>query len=51
MIHWPIKQGSLNIHNGVGGSLTAIVEDLERIWSNAIKTTLEIPLNDLSVSM
>ncbi|KAK3728625.1 hypothetical protein QZH41_011698, partial [Actinostola sp. cb2023] len=47
-IHWPIKQGCLNIHNGPSGSLTAICEDMERIWANAIQTSLNISLSDLA---
>ncbi|NXN11595.1 ARP8 protein, partial [Indicator maculatus] len=46
-IHWPIRRGQLNLHTGPGGSLTAVLADLEVIWSHAIQKYLEIPLKDL----
>ncbi|OWK63548.1 actin-related protein 8 isoform X2 [Lonchura striata] len=46
-IHWPIRRGQLNLHPGPGGSLTAVLADLEVIWSYAIQKYLEIPLKDL----
>jgi hypothetical protein len=48
-IHWPIRRGQLNIHPGPGGSLTAVLADIEVIWSHAIQKYLEIPLKDLKV--
>ncbi|KAG7332250.1 hypothetical protein KOW79_004084 [Hemibagrus wyckioides] len=46
-LHWPICRGQLNVHSGPGGSLTAVLADLETIWSNAIQKLLEVPLKDL----
>ncbi|XP_019728685.1 actin-related protein 8 [Hippocampus comes] len=46
-IHWPIVRGQLNVHVGPGGSLTAVLADLETIWSHVIQKNLEIPLKDL----
>ncbi|XP_076132578.1 actin-related protein 8 [Alosa pseudoharengus] len=46
-LHWPICRGQLNIHGGPDGSLTAVLADLEAIWSHAIQKLLEIPLKDL----
>ncbi|KAL6119946.1 actr8 [Pungitius sinensis] len=46
-IHWPIVRGQLNVHAGAGGSLTAVLADLETIWSHVIQKQLEIPLKDL----
>ncbi|XP_061622169.1 actin-related protein 8 isoform X3 [Phyllopteryx taeniolatus] len=46
-IHWPIVRGQLNVHAGPGGSLTAVLADLETIWSHVIQKNLEIPLKDL----
>ncbi|XP_054834793.1 actin-related protein 8 [Eublepharis macularius] len=46
-VHWPIRRGQLNLHSGPGGSLTAVLADLEVIWSHAIQKYLEIPLKDL----
>uniref|UniRef100_A0A8C3AQL3 Actin related protein 8 n=1 Tax=Cyclopterus lumpus TaxID=8103 RepID=A0A8C3AQL3_CYCLU len=48
-IHWPIVRGQLNVHAGTGGSLTAVLADLETIWSHVIQKQLEIPLKDLKV--
>ncbi|KAM3846294.1 actin-related protein 8 isoform 4-T4 [Vipera latastei] len=46
-VHWPIRRGQLNLHLGPGGSLTAVLADLEVIWSYAIQKYLEISLKDL----
>ncbi|XP_077585494.1 actin-related protein 8 [Stigmatopora nigra] len=46
-IHWPIVRGQLNVHSGPGGSITAVLADLETIWSHVIQKNLEIPLKDL----
>jgi actin-related protein 8 len=48
-IHFPVKRGELNIHPGVGGSLSAIMHDLETIWSYVIEKLLRIPLKNLPV--
>jgi len=48
-IHFPVKRGELNIHPGVGGSLSAIMHDLETIWSHVIEKLLRIPLKNLPV--
>uniref|UniRef100_A0A8C8A8D3 Actin related protein 8 n=1 Tax=Oryzias sinensis TaxID=183150 RepID=A0A8C8A8D3_9TELE len=46
-IHWPIVRGQFNIHSGPGGSMTAVLADLEAIWSHVLQKHLEIPLKDL----
>ncbi|KAL9956854.1 hypothetical protein ACROYT_G038400 [Oculina patagonica] len=46
-LHWPMKGGHLNLHDGPGGSLTAVCADLETLWAYAIQTCLTIPLRDL----
>ncbi|KAG7999659.1 Actin-related protein 8 [Nibea albiflora] len=46
-IHWPVVRGQLNVHAGPGGSLTAVLADLETIWSHVIQKQLDIPLKDL----
>uniref|UniRef100_H3D395 Actin-related protein 8 n=1 Tax=Tetraodon nigroviridis TaxID=99883 RepID=H3D395_TETNG len=46
-IHWPIVRGQLNLHTGPGGSLTAVLADLETIWGHIIQKQLDIPLKDL----
>ena len=49
-LHWPIRRGRFNIHNNVGGTLSAIMQDLEDLWSMAIEKYLDIPIKDLQVS-
>uniref|UniRef100_A0A671YWC3 Actin related protein 8 n=1 Tax=Sparus aurata TaxID=8175 RepID=A0A671YWC3_SPAAU len=46
-IHWPVVRGQLNVHAGPGGSLTAVLADLEAIWGHVIQKQLDIPLKDL----
>uniref|UniRef100_A0A8C5WKG0 Actin-related protein 8 n=2 Tax=Leptobrachium leishanense TaxID=445787 RepID=A0A8C5WKG0_9ANUR len=46
-LHYPIRGGQLNLHPGPGGSLTAVLTDLETIWSHVTQKILEIPLKDL----
>ncbi|KFM64441.1 Actin-related protein 8, partial [Stegodyphus mimosarum] len=48
-VHWPIRRGQLNLHPGVGGSLSSVLADLEAIWSTAIQKYLDIPLKDLKL--
>lgn len=48
-VHWPIVRGQLNVHSGPGGSLTAVLADLETIWGHIIQKQLDIPLRDLKV--
>lgn len=37
------------MHSGPGGSLTAVLADLETIWGHVIQKQLDIPLRDLKV--
>ncbi|XP_022098005.1 actin-related protein 8-like [Acanthaster planci] len=46
-IHWPIRRGGLNLHCGVGGSLTSVLQDLETVWGMTLQQKLNIPLKDL----
>lgn len=39
------------MHSGPGGSLTAVLADLEDIWSHVIQKHLEIPLKELKVKV
>ena len=48
-LHWPIRRGRLNVHDGPCGTLTAVLSDLELIWGYAIQNMLDIPLKDLKV--
>lgn len=45
--HWPMRRGRLNIHDGPGGTLSAVMADIETIWGKALETYLDIPLKDL----
>lgn len=42
-------RGQLNVHSGPGGSLTAVLAELETIWGHVIQKQLDIPLKDLKV--
>lgn len=46
-VHFPIVRGDLNIHSGLGGSISAVLADLETIWGHCISTVLNVPLKDL----
>ncbi|XP_078580404.1 actin-related protein 8-like isoform X2 [Branchiostoma floridae x Branchiostoma japonicum] len=46
-VHWPMSCGQLHLHSGPGGSLTAVLADLETIWITAIEKFLDIPIKDL----
>ncbi|XP_070558139.1 actin-related protein 8-like isoform X2 [Ptychodera flava] len=45
--HRPFRCGGLNLHQGIGGSLSVVMQDLEVIWKTAIERHLEIPIKDL----
>lgn len=45
-----MRRGRLNIHDGPGGSLTAVLADLETIWGHVLQEHLEIPIKDLKVN-
>lgn len=47
-IHFPIRRGELNIHNEVGGSITATITHLKVIFEFAIKNFLDVNLKDLN---
>jgi hypothetical protein len=50
-IHWPIRRGCFNIHSGPGGTISAVLQDLEDILSTALQTYLNIPRTDIKVSV
>lgn len=43
-IHFPMRRGELNLHGGIGGSLSAIITDLQVIWEFVLEVHLGIPL-------
>jgi len=46
-VHFPFRRGDLNLHSGIGGSLTSILVDLQEIWSRSIEKHLGIHAVDL----
>uniref|UniRef100_A0ABK8FW26 Actin-related protein 8 n=2 Tax=gambiae species complex TaxID=44542 RepID=A0ABK8FW26_ANOGA len=46
-VHFPIRRGELNLHAGVGGSLFAVMSDLQSIWEHVLHTRLEIKPSDM----
>ncbi|CAL1269551.1 unnamed protein product [Larinioides sclopetarius] len=48
-IHWPIRRGQLNLHAGVGGSLSSVLADLEVIWTRAFQKYLDINPKDFKL--
>jgi len=50
-IHFPWRRGQLNLHRGIGGSLSSVMTDLGDIWSWGVSEKLGISLNDLRVSL
>ncbi|RZC36664.1 actin-related protein 8, partial [Asbolus verrucosus] len=45
-IHFPFKRGDFNIHPGPGGSMTAVLVDLETIWTYVLETHFQIEKKD-----
>jgi hypothetical protein len=48
-INWPVRRGRLNLHDGPGGTVNAVMADIESIWGTALETFLDIPVKDLKV--
>ncbi|XP_065156186.1 actin-related protein 8 [Atheta coriaria] len=45
-IHFPFRRGDLNIHAGPGGSLTAVIANLQAIWTHILETQFAINPKD-----
>jgi actin-related protein 8 len=43
-IHFPMKRGELNLHSGVGGSITSVINDLQEIWEYVLQNHLQVDL-------
>ncbi|XP_058060325.1 actin-related protein 8 [Anopheles bellator] len=41
-LHFPIRRGELNTHDGVGGSLSSVMTDLQAIWEYVLQRKLHI---------
>ena len=50
-VHWPVRRGSLNVHTGPGGSIAAVLQDIEDIWATVLHSYLHIPLADIKVCL
>lgn len=48
---FPITNGELNISDQVGGSLTAILADMEIIWKHCLDKLLSIVSADFQVNI
>ncbi|XP_053678699.1 actin-related protein 8 [Anopheles nili] len=46
-VHFPIRRGELNLHDGVGGSLFAVMSDLQNIWEYVLQKRLHIEANKM----
>ncbi|KAF4527672.1 hypothetical protein B566_EDAN015129 [Ephemera danica] len=46
-VHFPFRRGELNVHDGPGGSLTAVLANLETIWRWALQNKLGITSRDI----
>ncbi|KAF7994871.1 hypothetical protein HCN44_004343 [Aphidius gifuensis] len=46
-IHFPYRRGELNVHSGPGGSLKAVLADLQKIWEFVLINKMSIELKDL----
>lgn len=47
-IHFPYRRGELNVHQGPGGSLKAVLADLKTIWEFVLVKKMSINLKDLN---
>lgn len=47
-IHFPIRRGDFNLHDGLNGSMFSVLDDLRIIWEYSIKNYLEVNLKDLN---
>ncbi|CAH0551733.1 unnamed protein product [Brassicogethes aeneus] len=45
-VHFPYKRGEFNIHSGPNGSMTAIIADLQTIWTHILETNFQIAQKD-----
>lgn len=48
-VHFPYQRGDFNIHSGPGGSITAVLADLETIWTYIIENNLQICAKELKM--
>jgi len=46
-----MARGRLNVRPGPGGTVSAIMADLQTIWGQTLETQLNIPVKDLMVRL
>ena len=46
-----MRRGRFNLHPGPGGSVTAVLQDMQDIWAHCLQNNLNIPVKDLRVSV
>lgn len=47
-IHFPWRRGDFNLHSNVGGSMTAVISDLQQIWLSVLQCIMGISAKELS---
>lgn len=50
-IHFPYRRGEFNVHSGPGGSVSAIIADLEAIWGYLLTVKLGLSKPQRKVSI
>lgn len=48
-IHFPYRRGDFHVHSGPGGSVSAILADLEAIWGHLLTVKLGLPKSQRKV--
>lgn len=43
-VHFPLRRGEFNLHSNVGGSITAVLADLQEIWEYVLQCKMNINL-------
>lgn len=46
-IHFPWRRGDFNLHPNVGGSMTAVISDLQQIWLSVLQCIMGISAKEL----
>lgn len=46
-VHYPVRRGELNLHKGIGGSMSGVMCDLQDIWEFVLRHKLRIDLKQL----
>lgn len=46
-VHFPYSRGEFHLHSGVGGSITAALDNMRTVWTYLIERVLGVPSGDL----